>query len=479
MIFRCDSKTINIMLIALYVLYTFGTPSIIYSLPRFHDVYGVIQNINFIVVNKHSPLTGDFTYPGSYPGSLFLWASVHLVSSVPLIDIAKYYPIFLTFLLLLFIFIYCYTVLTKKYLSILGSISVLGLYWVQEYHFSPQSTALLIYSLALYSILGIIINKHSYKLLIIFILCSISLIISHALTPLYLLLNILAIVVGAKVVLKKNDIVQKFVLLIFLILITYLSWMFTVGLAFWKTLIFTGLKTWELIFLGNQKIQPYFALQRPTPDWALISMLRIYVTVVEILLALIIGGYFLYIKLKDNRNDFHTNIVILVFGLFTSNLVISFIGIGRENVLYIGRFLIYLPFSFSIMVVKFIESLPNSKLGYIFRTICIAYIIILVILLPVTRYSQDILEFIPESYISLNTFGNYYQIEPKIPSTYDIKTGYISDNVQYLLFSKPFYNYFTIAYQLGYKYKAMLANNNKLNAIYTTKDYIVYLFNSY
>jgi len=470
---KYNSKILNLLVIIMYSLYLFGTPSVIYLLPRFRDVYGVIQNINFIILRKHAPLTGDITYPGSYPGTLFLWSSVHLVTSISLVNIAKYYPIYQTLFLLISIYIIAYNTLSKKYLAIVAPITASGLYWIQEYHFSPQGAVVLVYSTTLIILILGFYLKNMYQCIVPMLLCVVSLVISHALTILYLLLNIVVMLIyTAKF--DKNKNIQLFFLLILLIPILYIGWMIFVGVAFWKILISTALAVWNII-LKAQKIQPYYALQRPTLKWILISKIRIYITIFELLLTFLIGVYYLlHIRIKRKDSKVNNHLVLLFLGLFISDLIISFIGIGKEGTVYIGRFLLFLPFPFSIIIVKFIELDSKSKLIRFLKIVVTFYIILLVVLIPLTRYSEDILEFTPESYISLKSFSDYHQLESRVPLLDEIRTLRISSDLRCPIFSTPYFNYFEVAYQSGYRYKIALINNNNLNKIYTTNDYSIY-----
>ena len=98
----------EIMFVMVLILYLFGTPSFIYTNPRFLDVYGFSNLISQVIEDggAYTHYLGPMNmYHGEFQGSTLLFCTISECTGVNILSISKYYTIYLTFMISFLIYI--------------------------------------------------------------------------------------------------------------------------------------------------------------------------------------------------------------------------------------------------------------------------------------------------------------------------------------------------------------------------------------
>lgn len=279
--------SIEVLLIFILVLYLFGTPSFIYHNPRFTDVYSVIQEIIALTVMHHTELssTGAVPYLNYFPGATFFFSFVEIVSALSMYDLAKFYPIYL--MLLSSLLVYYITKRLSNDYAFLAPICYLSLAWVQEYHLSPQSLALILYiSFWPFIIIQFIDKRNRIEFSIIGIVLLAAMILTHPLTPLIPIVNLsfLFVMIYLLAYLRPMKMKNISVALILAATFMFFGWSMLLATNNFFAFIIVLKTAIENAFSGHTMIS--YAPVNPQPDQALVDLIREILTVVQT----VIGG---------------------------------------------------------------------------------------------------------------------------------------------------------------------------------------------
>lgn len=494
-----NSILLEIFLIFILVLFLFGTPSFIYHNPRFSDVYGVITMIDALTAMHHTPL-GDPNvggYMGFFPGTLFFFSFVKIVSGLSLLTLAKYYPIYLMLLSSLLVY-YVTRRLSNDY-AFLSPVCYLSLAWTQEYHLSPQSLALILYaSFWLFIIIQLISKRNFTEFSIISLILLAAMIVSHPLTPLVVIINLSFLFIASFLLAYLRPVKMGRIssTLLLAAIFMFFGWCMLLAIDNFANLIFT-LKT----FVGNLYLAHTvlnFAPVNPQPDAALVNLIREVLTVVETA----VGGICtLYLWRKRRRVE------AVILGSWFVSCYIFFMP-GAIAGAYFGRTLIFSLFPFSVLIALAFSSGFKSRIGKTIQICVLLLIFSSAILIPVTNYGGDYFEFVPDSFLILHTkiaesnhsFLDFSDIpasmsrlltyslivpESGINTTYNNITynseGYYKGVITYsgeeyykgVVSSQTIYNYYQVRASKGREYTSFFEQQG-LSKLYTTGDTSIY-----
>lgn len=155
---------------------------------------------------------------------------------------------------------------------------------------------------------------------------------------------------------------------------------------------------------------------------------------------------------------------------------------------YFGRTLIFLIFPFSVLIALAFSIGFKSIIGKTIQICVLLLIFSSAILIPITNYGGDYFEFIPDSFLLLqtnNAESNHsfldlssmpldmwklipYSLLPLKNTTY-ISEGYNGTVIS----SQTFYNFYQVKYSKGEEYRSFFEQQN-LHKVYTNGDVSIY-----
>lgn len=176
--FRTGIEVSSLLLLALY---TIGLPSFVYENPRILDSYQHLGN-SLGLVNNQGWVNAPIWYLRQFPGAYTFFAQLVMVAGIAPFDLLKYYPVGLSSILVLFVYVIS-RMFSPNY-SLLASGVFVGGVWFQL-HLSPQSLGLVLYLGLLLVMLKTITNNPRTKLWVaIAILSAPVFVASHPVTTL-------------------------------------------------------------------------------------------------------------------------------------------------------------------------------------------------------------------------------------------------------------------------------------------------------
>lgn len=443
------------------ILYLFGTPSFIYDNVRFTDVYAVVNWIDQISTTHHTKLSGEYTYLGSYPGAIFFFSFSHIISGVPALIFAKYYPIYLMFLLS--ILIYCIAKRISYNYAFLAPLSLLSIAWMQEYHLAPQSVGLILYTtlfLVLFKQSGDQKKQTNISLKIIGITALIAIIISHPGTPIFIILNLsflYIVFISTKYLSKldlKLDILSTFLILIVVI---WLSWLLYISSGYFQEFVNGAQRALNSAIQNPASAVINPGLLNPQRDVLLINWLRKGIIIVEIILGLLCV-VFLWLKKSKELS-------LIIGGWFISCLFFHFYSM-YHSAAFFGRVLVFSLISFSVLICFSVfkanymqnhiqRTNKKQRITTIFQVCLILFLLSSAFLIPITRYCGDSSEYRPDSGFAAHRFMSNHNI------------GNVAR------FDSCTYNFYQTKQQRGEEYKNSF-NSVELSKIYDSGESKIY-----
>jgi len=482
-----NKTLIEVSFVLVLTMYLFGTTCFIYDNPRFLDVYGVVERIN--IINTQSQLTGDSGYLNQYPlVTVFLSALSQIAGMKPYI-MAQYYPIFTSFALLLLIYALARKVIPEY--ALIAPSAYASLAWSQSYHMGAQNYALVITVPII--ILLLLLNKSSSSggrvgiASLVIVLWGVT-IISHATTPLINLFTLLSLFVvyillthlpKIKQIYPLGSVsvnIQAIIRFITLFAVAYFAYAFFNSdfvvnrMVLWgKEIINNLLYDDPFIFVGRNVI-------KPASSYTLGNNIRMISIIIALVLGIISSLYLLL-----NRRYINWSIIFVSF--FVGYMGFSFVLVFGSFATYgAGRGFIFGIIPLSIlwaMVVcdgcRFSNRPPgyddshNLKHRALFNRFCpliltgliISFVMVSILIIPVTKYASDPYCFVSDSEMAGKVF-----IEKEPALSLAIRYYYYGSDYMY---NNYVYNLQELKQQCGDQYREGFAQNT-LNRIYGSGD---------
>jgi hypothetical protein len=458
--------TSNIILdmacILVFVLYLFGTPVLYYDTPRFVDVYNVLDMTGQMIQNAGVTLSGtggDNTYLDSFPGAIIFFSIAKIVSDISFFSLANLYVIYLMVMLsiLLYIIVKRFTV----YFMLIAPIGLLALSWMQEYHLSPQSLALILY-LCLWFIVILHLQRRTIASYLAIGLLTTAITVSHPGTPIFIILNVLSLYVLLKVGkwLKITD-VSLNVLDVAVLVLPFVLWLAFVAQSY-LVLAFNMLSVTVFKISSNNAVINY-TLTAAQPDQAFIDLLRKIITVAESIIGI------LCIAFLCRRETIKKAIVPAIW--FISCFIFQIVGFAINSLF--GRFLIFAILPLSILIALMISRARFSRTGMALSALAVILLVFSALLMPLISYGGDYYEFKPLSDVYVDNFiksndltmawGDKFVhlniLDQDLRQMYDI----------YAINTVESYNFLQVKYSKGKEYSAMFDNDGQ-SSIYDNGD---------
>ncbi len=460
----CHNNTaLDIACIVMFVLYLFGTPLFVYDLPRFGDVYHVLDMTNTMIRDASFALTGaggDYGYLNCFPGAIIFFSFVKIASNISDFQLANFYVLFLMTLLSLILYIIARRI--SGYFMLIAPIFFLSLAWVQEYHLSPQSLALILY-LCLWFLIIVRLSsgKRSAVTYFLLVLLSISIVISHPGTPIFIILNAVGLYLAMKVLNRLNISrvsLNKYEVLA--LTLPFFLWMGIVAHAYVDMAI--NMLTSVVYDLYSNDYTVEYSLGMAQPDQLFIDQLRKIVTVAEVL----IGGLGIILLLRKETRNW----AILLGGWFASCFLFPLVAQGAV----FGRFLIFALFPCALLVTAMISRASKYRLNQALSAAALILVISSALIIPLINYGGDYYEFMPQSRSSLEQ----YIVSKNVPH---IKiSDFAGDGFLKLAAEEPYnvfltnglqwHNFFHVKYSRDDEYTGMFDRTGQ-SSVYTNGDY--------
>jgi len=188
----------------LLALYLYAIPVFIEENIRFPDTWAHSGGSLSLLMyrNYNQPLNA---YTREYPGVFMLQSIAFLITGIEPNVLMKYYPILFSVILVLASYILFRKLIRDRRMVYFATLFfVTGSVWVFPNHFCPNSFAFIWYLLFFY----LIFSERSQKVTLLSILIAITIIMSHPITSLFLVLSMTAIPLGLFLA-EKSSIFEK------------------------------------------------------------------------------------------------------------------------------------------------------------------------------------------------------------------------------------------------------------------------------
>lgn len=476
-------ELIYFLLIIFTVLYLHGTTPFIYTNPRTLDVFGYIYKIDLV---GNALFITDPMYFNQFEGSTLMFSTIFQCSKINSLLFAKYYPIYLMTIISLFIYVIAKKTCNKYY--IVAPFVGLSLGWIQEYHLSPQSHALILASVLFYLFIlylkqnpndwpAVFLNSNDWPVILLIIVTWSALCISHALTPILIIVSLIFTCGLNKLLEKidnsknelntiispKNAKLYKFLgPFIIIYIISFLRSSVAIEGVF--SVITSIQSNW---IMGNTLKLVDRSVSNPSLSYLFGYNLRM-----TIVLFTIISGFIcLFIVYSMKRNIYYdiylggTYLGYLIFGM-------SLIIMGYNTYAFDRCYMLLLiPYSVMCSMLLDINTYNKryiKKIALYSKIFIILFTLSSIILLPITQNASDPYNFVSESESAGKNFcfkfnGNILDdplLCDPINQVYPTSTEYS--------FYTFFYNFIELKTQRGSEY---INKINSVNTIYNSGQY--------
>jgi len=387
---RTGLELLSLFILALYII---GLPSFAYENPRFLDTYYHEGN-SLDMLNFGGWLGSPSWYGHQFPGGFAFIAQLTSVAGIGPFSVMKYYPIALSWIVVLF----AYTIARMHSPTYAAPASglLLGGLWFQL-HVSPQSLELVLYLGFLYLLLKMLEDEPRKIMWTGLTLAATPIFVaSHPETPLAVELGVVALLILSLLQSRKNlrSVLRQVQLpFSFLVIWTALWWAQIAVDA--RTLVTTTILGKALLTLSQLPlgISTLTSSTPSTPDHSYALTIMLEQASSFIVWTLGLSLFVLLRKFKARE--------LLLGGLFLAAVsTIPLAIFGRADVLQrsylFALFPLILLFA-SLLQRKVVPTLRGRSLLPTFKSILIIMMIVFVAIIPVTRYGVDPFQYITGS----------------------------------------------------------------------------------
>lgn len=471
------STTEDILYLFIFVLYLFGIPSFAYEAPRYVDtyvnLYGIISPVfdmeyNTIPLSKNPMYVSQFQTSTIYFGMLIFGLDLDAFLAI------KLYPIFAMFIIGLLFYSLSKYIVNKFNLLIPTLYLVLS--WNPADHLCAQSYALILMVLAIYLVIYVLTVKGSASYFVLLLISWTAICTSHALTAIFTLYGLIVIWVGRVAIhwlsdikhfsLKSFHINYPRYMLIALgtILVGYIqsTSSFSINKIFHTiTSIINNIIEREMMVISDRSVTT------PSTSYLLTYNVRMGIILLTVAIG-IIAVIYLYYNLKDGSSTYPKISVLALLFIGYSALGMFFVLTGY-NVYGLDRIYMMLTTPLSLLIGMVLNTLSKHKLDCLIKNLCYCFLIICLIVFPVTKYSSEPYEFVSES----EYYGNIFAMSQNIfVNAQESLTALIFYNP--LAYTNIQYNWMELKKQEGDKY-AKQFDQLKIHKIYENEQCQIYL----
>ncbi len=366
-----------VMILALYLhlLPVMGLENV-----RYMDAYGHISSALSMTIGSISSST---TYGIEYPGLFVSAAQALLITGLSPMALMRIFYVLITLFLVLIIYLVARD-LGGKYAWV-APMALISVLWVEGLHFSPQAFALILFAVVWLAALKIIIKRTESRRswLVIVALSGFVLIISHPLTPLFMLLAFSTFFVINRIL--HAPIPGHVLRFLFLGLASFWIYNFLFPGTLYPVNVAQGILTQAL---NPDSLAPSAIPANPSTSYSVVNWLQVSSVLFVGITGLIILGIMLRSKWRSNQ-------LLLTSGIFIGVLPILPILVYAEST-FLQRGFLFIVLSWSVLLPWFLGIRRTKQLSFL-AVLMVSFVFLSAITLPILKYSSDPFTYIPSS----------------------------------------------------------------------------------
>ncbi len=365
-----DYRIIPVLLLGLFL---YGTPVFTYEVPRFTDIFG--HGAEGLPVISGGQIDQDDRYAREYPSTFVLVAISAILQDVDPLSLIRFTELFTS--LTVITLVYCIARIFGSRYAILAPVAFMGVFWVDQGHFSPQGLALIFYLVFFFSLVKAIATTGSRRgWLSVAMIMLFATNVTSPTNSLFLILNLVTIGGISFVAFRRRNLISNRVL-VFIALAgaIFLSW--SIYNAETRT-IFKAEEFEKSLAddFGSENIK---LTPSPSESYQVINTLRM--LVVGFVIA---SGTIMSVILLRKKKSTYTTIIIgwfataafIVISMYLSPVVLS-------------RNFMYVSIPWAIVAALFFSHKLTGKRDKIAKVALFAIVVVLIVSIPATRYGRD------------------------------------------------------------------------------------------
>jgi hypothetical protein len=462
----------DLFFIIILILYIFGTPLFIYTNPRIIDVYGYSSYaIDSVITTGYASAPiwqWQHEYLNNFPGSTIFFSMIIRVLGITTISFAKYYPLYLMFIISFLIY-----AISKKVAgnyALFAPVAYCSLTFVTEYNLAPQSHALMLTTVFLLILIPLLQFKKQDRDIqtkkLVLIVLWIIIVTAHPSTPiinLFCFFVVYIICIGFEQIsssrnryfnlprdhlIKIGGVYRNFLLLFGVMYVAYLIYISDFMLN--KIIKLSQHISNDLLAENMFSVTAPYTIN-PSASYTLLYQVR-WIEIIGILLLGLSSIFVLFFKNKDKISTFIVGTLFVGYMSLSAFLVIG----GKASSAYgPGRGMIFGLVPCSIIFSMVLNTKLKERKYHIFKTILLLFIISSLLVLPLARYGGDPYNFVSESeFAGMEFVSQHPQIEITIQDFCNPGT--------HSLFTNHWYNLFELKQQRGDEYANRFIDQHKL-----------------
>lgn len=190
--FRDKQELTRLVSVCVLTLLIILTPSIMYTQPWHLDSYPFVAEAVYVARNAH---LSTFHYLSESPVLGLTFGAFLLITGIDPLVLLKIYPAILALLLVIFVYVIATKLKIDKKVSIIAPLLFISMMWPDIFHFSRFGFSLLYYFMFLFLLFYSIFKNTDRRILVLLFFPIIPLVMSHPATPLFLMINLVAMAV--------------------------------------------------------------------------------------------------------------------------------------------------------------------------------------------------------------------------------------------------------------------------------------------
>ena len=366
-----DVRIIPLLLLGLFL---YGTPVFTYEVPRFTDIFAHGAEALPVISGGHID-PGD-RYASEYPSTFLLLGMSAVLQDVDPLTLIRFTELFT--LLAVITLVYCIARTSNSRYAVLAPLSFMGVFWVDQGHFSPQGLALVFYLVFFLSIIKAISAKESRRgwLATAFVML-LAINFTSPTNSLFLVLNLATIGAVSFIAFRRRNLVSNRTL-VFAALAgaMFLSW--SIYNAETRTIL--RAEEFERMLATDFGSENIKVTPSPSSSYQVVNNLRIMVVGF-----VLVSGTAMSVIMLRKKDKSHYAIILIGWFATASFIIISM----YLSPVLLSRNFMFVTIPWSVIVTLFFT---QKQLGRRDKPVKIALVCIIVILLvsiPATRYGRD------------------------------------------------------------------------------------------
>jgi hypothetical protein len=383
--FRTPSVHHVILPLVLLGFYVYGTPILTYEIPRFQDIFihgaGVMPIINEGIIDP------THRYASEHPTAFVLMAMSVITQNMEIFMYFRFIELFIMLLSIVLIY-FIARFFSPKYAQF-GPLAFIGVFWVDQGHFSPQGIALILYLVFFLCMIKALNTRGNRNWLILAMLMLLTINLTSPTNSFFLLLNLLTIPALGYVITRQTKYASKYMILALICGVVFIGWSTynAESRTILKAEVF-GDEIAEKIGSVEGGVEIH---RTPNSSYVFVNNIRMLV------ISTVIGsGIVLSIVLMRNKLRSDHSIMLVGWFAIAYLIIVSF---------YISSFLLsrhfmYTIFPWALLVPFFLANMKHNRWQKSIKLFLLFSIVAFTILVPITRYGREPTTYVPASLVN-------------------------------------------------------------------------------